>query len=70
MTNEYGGIWRQSTSSRDALAAIVMRFVDEYFSLLLASTRFRHIYLSRDDDDDVRDPKTRFSFGSTSLYVI
>ena len=35
---------RKSTSSRDALSAIAMRFIDEYFSLLAASTIFRHIY--------------------------
>ena len=39
---EYGD--GRSTSSRDALSAIAMRFIDEYFSLFAAWTIFRHIY--------------------------
>ena len=34
----------RSTSSRDALSAIAMRFIDEYFSLFVARTIFRHVY--------------------------
>ena len=34
----------QSTSSRDALSAIAMRFIDQFFSLVAAGTIFRHIY--------------------------
>ena len=34
----------RSTSSRDALAAIAMRCIDDNLSLFAASIRFRHIY--------------------------
>ena len=34
----------RSTSSRDALSAIAMRFIDEYSSLFAAGTIFDHIY--------------------------
>ena len=53
------GIWRQSTtSSRDALSAIAMRFIDKYFSLFAR------------EDDDVRNVGKRTFVLSTSPYVI
>ena len=59
------------STSRDDLSSMAMQFIDEYFSLL---ARMNHIppYLfpSREDDDDVRDKKKRFLFGSTSPYRI
>ena len=45
----------RSTSSRDALAAIAMRFIDDNLSLFAASARFPpYLFLSREDDDEVR----------------
>ena len=47
----------RSTSSRDALSAIAMRFIDEYF--FLSASCLQHIpsyvFLLREGDDDVRD---------------
>lgn len=41
----------RSTSSRDIPSAIAARLVDEYFSLFASRT----IFLSREDEDDVRE---------------
>ena len=41
---------RRLTSSREALSAIAVRFIDEYFSFVSP-----YLFLSRADDDDVRD---------------
>ena len=52
----------RSTSSMDALSAVVMRFIGEYFSLFAARTIF-DIFVSVTRG-------RRFSFGFASSYAI
>lgn len=45
-----------STCSRDALSAIALRFIDEYFSFVCSMNHIpSYLFLSRQDDDNVGD---------------
>ena len=51
---EYGD--GRSTSSRDALSAIALRFIDEYSSFVCSMNHIpSYLFLSRQDDDNVGD---------------
>ena len=46
----------RSTSSRDALSAIALRFIDEFFSFVCSMNHIPpYLFLSRHDDDNVGD---------------
>ena len=45
----------RSNSSRDALSAIAMGFIDEFFSVCSMNHILPYLLRSREDDDDVRD---------------
>ena len=51
---EYGD--GRSTSSRNALSAISLRFIDEYFSLVAAAIRFCHINFCHEKTTVLRHP--------------
>ena len=62
---EYGD--GQSTSSRDALSAIAMRCIDEFFSVCSMNHILPYLLRSLEDDDDVRDIG-KYDSGSVLLH--
>lgn len=71
-TNKYGGIRRQSINFFKRRSLCYCDAI--YRRVFLFVCGVNHIpsclFLSREDDDDVSDRKTRFSFGSASPDVM